>query len=62
MLFLQPELVQRVEKDLVNIMSGGTVENLDILDTSNFSIIFEQLLHFFLAFKYHIWNKIPWLK
>ncbi|XVF36635.1 hypothetical protein REPUB_Repub19eG0073900 [Reevesia pubescens] len=28
---LNPELVQRVEKDLVNIMSGGTVENLDIL-------------------------------
>lgn len=38
MLFLQPELVQRVEKDLVNIMSGGTVENLDILDM-NFSIV-----------------------
>ncbi|XWS73428.1 hypothetical protein CRYUN_Cryun02cG0127400 [Craigia yunnanensis] len=33
---LNPELVQRVEKDLVNIMSGGTVENLDILYTSNF--------------------------
>ncbi|MBA0679119.1 hypothetical protein Goari_010911, partial [Gossypium aridum] len=31
---LNPELVQRVEKDLVNIMSGGTVENLDILDTN----------------------------
>ncbi|KAK8615259.1 hypothetical protein V6N13_069036 [Hibiscus sabdariffa] len=26
---LNPKLVQRVEKDLVNIMSGGTVENLD---------------------------------
>ncbi|XVE84152.1 hypothetical protein DITRI_Ditri16bG0147000 [Diplodiscus trichospermus] len=26
---LNPELVQRVEKDLVNIMSGGTVENID---------------------------------
>ncbi|XVF54889.1 hypothetical protein PTKIN_Ptkin05aG0217000 [Pterospermum kingtungense] len=26
---LNPELVQRVEKDLVNIMSGVTVENLD---------------------------------
>ncbi|XP_021278142.1 transcription initiation factor TFIID subunit 7 [Herrania umbratica] len=26
---LNPELVQRVEKDLVNIMSGGTVESLD---------------------------------
>ncbi|XP_039064105.1 transcription initiation factor TFIID subunit 7-like [Hibiscus syriacus] len=26
---LNPELVQRVEKDLVNIMSGGTVENFD---------------------------------
>ncbi|KAK8494471.1 hypothetical protein V6N12_018132 [Hibiscus sabdariffa] len=32
---LNPELVQRVEKDLVNIMSGGTVENPDILDTPN---------------------------
>jgi hypothetical protein len=28
---LQPELVQRVEKDLLNIMAGGTVENADIL-------------------------------
>ncbi|EOY32302.1 TBP-associated factor 7 isoform 5 [Theobroma cacao] len=28
---LNPELVQRVEKDLVNIMSGGTVESLDML-------------------------------
>ncbi|KAF2299325.1 hypothetical protein GH714_031552 [Hevea brasiliensis] len=28
---LNPELVQRVEKDLLNIMAGGTVENADIL-------------------------------
>ncbi|KAJ0083814.1 hypothetical protein Patl1_29992 [Pistacia atlantica] len=28
---LNPELVQRVEKDLLNIMSGGTIENADIL-------------------------------
>lgn len=28
---LQPELVQRVEKDLVNIMAGGTAENVDIV-------------------------------
>ncbi|KAK9098830.1 hypothetical protein Syun_025875 [Stephania yunnanensis] len=28
---LNPELVQRVEKDLVNIMAGGTAENVDIL-------------------------------
>ncbi|OMO81037.1 hypothetical protein CCACVL1_12650 [Corchorus capsularis] len=34
------ELVQHVEKDLVNIMSEGTVENLDILDTFNFSIVY----------------------
>lgn len=27
---LNPELVQRVEKDLVNIMSGGTAENVDV--------------------------------
>ncbi|XP_031281045.1 transcription initiation factor TFIID subunit 7 [Pistacia vera] len=26
---LNPELVQRVEKDLLNIMSGGTIENAD---------------------------------
>lgn len=31
LLILQPELVQRVEKDLLNIMSGVTVENADIL-------------------------------
>lgn len=30
---LNPELVQRVEKDLLNIMSGGTVENIDIAET-----------------------------
>lgn len=30
-LHLQPELVQRVEKDLLNIMAGGTAENVDIL-------------------------------
>ncbi|KAF6163453.1 hypothetical protein GIB67_029302 [Kingdonia uniflora] len=28
---LNPELVQRVERDLVNIMTGGTAENVDIL-------------------------------
>ncbi|KAL5765307.1 hypothetical protein ACOSP7_017584 [Xanthoceras sorbifolium] len=28
---LNPELVQRVERDLVNIMTGATVENADIL-------------------------------
>ncbi|CAN0847143.1 Transcription initiation factor TFIID subunit 7 [Linum grandiflorum] len=28
---LNPELVQRVEKDLLNIMTRGTVENVDIL-------------------------------
>ncbi|XP_065881480.1 transcription initiation factor TFIID subunit 7 [Euphorbia lathyris] len=27
---LNPELVQRVEKDLLNIMAGGTVENIDV--------------------------------
>ncbi|OMO81038.1 TAFII55 protein, conserved region [Corchorus capsularis] len=34
---LNPELVKRVEKDLLNIMSGATVGNLDILDTFNFT-------------------------
>ncbi|KAJ9697754.1 hypothetical protein PVL29_007059 [Vitis rotundifolia] len=28
---LNPELVRRVEKDLLNIMAGGTAENVDIL-------------------------------
>ncbi|CAK9145033.1 unnamed protein product [Ilex paraguariensis] len=28
---LNPELVRRVEKDLLNIMAGGTAENFDIL-------------------------------
>ncbi|KAG8371756.1 hypothetical protein BUALT_Bualt13G0121400 [Buddleja alternifolia] len=28
---LQPEVVRRVEKDLQNIMAGGTAENIDIL-------------------------------
>ncbi|PSR98310.1 Transcription initiation factor TFIID subunit like [Actinidia chinensis var. chinensis] len=27
---LNPELVQRVEKDLLNIMAGGTAENADV--------------------------------
>ncbi|KAM0045088.1 putative TAFII55 protein region [Helianthus debilis subsp. tardiflorus] len=27
---LNPELVQRVEKDLLNIMNGGTAENFDV--------------------------------
>ncbi|KAK9130823.1 hypothetical protein Sjap_011310 [Stephania japonica] len=27
---LNPELVQRAEKDLVNIMTGGTAENVDV--------------------------------
>uniref|UniRef100_A0A2P2JZA5 Uncharacterized protein MANES_01G036600 n=1 Tax=Rhizophora mucronata TaxID=61149 RepID=A0A2P2JZA5_RHIMU len=27
---LNPELVQRVEKDLLSIMAGGTVENADV--------------------------------
>ncbi|KAL4384300.1 hypothetical protein GQ457_15G028990 [Hibiscus cannabinus] len=40
---LNPKLVQRVEKDLVNIMSGGTVENLDILSTSHFSVVSDRI-------------------
>ena len=28
---LQPELVSRVEKDLLKIMAGGTADNVDIL-------------------------------
>ncbi|GFZ10810.1 TBP-associated factor 7 [Actinidia rufa] len=40
---LNPELVQRVEKDLLNIMAGGTAENADIL-----CIIFTSLGDFFI--------------
>ncbi|RVX12813.1 hypothetical protein CK203_009828 [Vitis vinifera] len=38
---LQPELVRRVERDLLNIMAGGTAENVDILVllTSLFEIL-----------------------
>ncbi|TXG68699.1 hypothetical protein EZV62_003634 [Acer yangbiense] len=32
-----PELVQRVEKDLVNIMTGATIENADILTCYKFN-------------------------
>ncbi|KAJ8541279.1 hypothetical protein K7X08_002095 [Anisodus acutangulus] len=34
---LNPELVRRVEKDLQNIMAGGTAENIDILSYLFFS-------------------------
>ncbi|KAG0470597.1 hypothetical protein HPP92_017297 [Vanilla planifolia] len=40
---LNPELVQRVEKDLLSIMSGGTVENI-LCDNSFFLLLF-LLLH-----------------
>ncbi|KAF9686502.1 hypothetical protein SADUNF_Sadunf03G0165300 [Salix dunnii] len=41
--YLNPELVQRVEKDLLNIMAGGTVENADILSIMLiFSIIIKD--------------------
>ncbi|KAI3718674.1 hypothetical protein L6452_19553 [Arctium lappa] len=36
-LVIRPELVRRVEKDLLNIMNGGTAENVDIL---SFYLIF----------------------
>ncbi|KAK6235718.1 hypothetical protein SCA6_011055 [Theobroma cacao] len=41
---LNPELVQRVEKDLVNIMSGGTVESLDILNMHLISVLLLRFL------------------
>ncbi|KAI3826562.1 hypothetical protein L1987_00610 [Smallanthus sonchifolius] len=31
---LNPELVRRVERDLLNIMNGGTAENVDILSSA----------------------------
>lgn len=34
--FWQPELVRRVEKDLLNIMAGGATENVDILNNLSF--------------------------
>ena len=30
-IILQPEVVQKVEQDLINIMSGGTAQDVDIL-------------------------------
>ena len=33
---LQPEVVQKVEQDLINIMSGGTAQDVDILSMTVF--------------------------
>jgi hypothetical protein len=37
----QPELVSRVEKDLLKIIAGGTAENLDILLFSLFQAVIQ---------------------
>ncbi|OIT40626.1 transcription initiation factor tfiid subunit 7 [Nicotiana attenuata] len=41
---LNPELVRRVERDLQNILAGGTAENIDILSFL-FSISFKKEHH-----------------
>ncbi|KAI3673381.1 hypothetical protein L6452_39499 [Arctium lappa] len=40
---LNPELVRRVEKDLLNIMNGGTAENVDILSFSSQIYLFSVI-------------------
>lgn len=35
----QPELVSRVEKDLLKIIAGGTADNLDILSSQLFNLV-----------------------
>jgi len=35
----QPELVSRVEKDLLKIIAGGTAENIDILSSCLFQAV-----------------------
>jgi len=35
----QPELVSRVEKDLLKIIAGGTAENIDILSSCFFQAV-----------------------
>nr|GEU38434.1 transcription initiation factor TFIID subunit 7 [Tanacetum cinerariifolium] len=39
---LNPELVQRVEKDLKNIMHGGTAEHIDILLSCGIYLLFDE--------------------
>ncbi|KAI5406469.1 transcription initiation factor TFIID subunit 7, variant 3 [Lathyrus oleraceus] len=36
---LNPELVSRVEKDLLKIIAGGTADNLDILSSQLFNLV-----------------------
>ncbi|KAK9058545.1 hypothetical protein SSX86_023387 [Deinandra increscens subsp. villosa] len=42
---LNPELVRRVERDLLNIMNGGTAENFDILSCWLFAYFPQAQLH-----------------
>lgn len=48
MLILQPELVRRVEEDLLNISAGGTAENIDILPFTCLGFYFYCFLLFLL--------------
>ncbi|XP_076919435.1 uncharacterized protein LOC143580224 [Bidens hawaiensis] len=45
---LNPELVRRVEKDLLNIMNGGTAEKYDILSCWLFAYFSTRFLDMFL--------------
>ncbi|OAY66523.1 Transcription initiation factor TFIID subunit 7, partial [Ananas comosus] len=48
---LNPELVQRVERDLINIMSGGTVENI---------LLFGHFLDTLHCFVKHVLPNLYW--
>jgi transcription initiation factor TFIID subunit 7 len=55
---LNPELVQRVERDLLNILSGGTVENV------SFSFYFRHMmcLYLLLGFSNFIYLNFFWCR
>lgn len=52
LLILQPELVRRVEEDLLNINAGGTAENIDILSCICIEFYFYYFLLLFLLSVY----------
>lgn len=52
-LTLQPELVQRVERDLLNIMAGGTAENIDILISFLHCLLIDTKIDIFLLEIFH---------
>ncbi|KZV16594.1 transcription initiation factor TFIID subunit 7 [Dorcoceras hygrometricum] len=51
---LNPEVVRRVEKDLQNIMAGGTVENIDILFFDTDTHTLSPILYLCVHVPYHV--------